>query len=111
MVEKLMAEDPSIFDYDSQYEQMQKLRDQKVAEQKEADKEKKVVPINVNFINKISSNSPNTRTSWWKRTRSASWRSCCTMSAPTRRSASRRPAISTTRRCSSLGPTASRLRS
>ena len=45
-----MAEDPSIFDYDSQYEQMQKLRDQKVAEQKEADKEKKVVPINVIFI-------------------------------------------------------------
>lgn len=41
-MEKAIAEDPTIFDYDSQYEEMQKVRDQKIIEQKEADKEKKV---------------------------------------------------------------------
>uniref|UniRef100_A0A914MSG5 Uncharacterized protein n=1 Tax=Meloidogyne incognita TaxID=6306 RepID=A0A914MSG5_MELIC len=42
ILEKAIAEDPTIFDYDSQYEEMQKVRDQKIIEQKEADKEKKV---------------------------------------------------------------------
>ena len=42
ILEKAIAEDPAIFDYDSQYEEMQKVRDQKIIEQKEADKEKKV---------------------------------------------------------------------
>ncbi|KAL7070132.1 hypothetical protein ACQ4LE_010360 [Meloidogyne hapla] len=41
ILEKAIAEDPTIFDYDSQYEEMQKVRDQKIIEQKEADKEKK----------------------------------------------------------------------
>lgn len=43
IVEQAIKEDPTIFDYDSQYEQMQKIRDQKILEQKEADKEKKVL--------------------------------------------------------------------
>jgi hypothetical protein len=38
-----MAENPDIYDYDGQYEKMQQLRDQKIVEQKEADKEKKVL--------------------------------------------------------------------
>ena len=42
MMEKLIAEDPSIFDYDGQYEKDQKIKEQKIAAQREADKEKKV---------------------------------------------------------------------
>uniref|UniRef100_A0A914GZR5 Nuclear speckle splicing regulatory protein 1 N-terminal domain-containing protein n=1 Tax=Globodera rostochiensis TaxID=31243 RepID=A0A914GZR5_GLORO len=41
LIEKELAENPDIFDYDAHYEQIQQQRDQKVAVQKEADKEKK----------------------------------------------------------------------
>ncbi|KAL3081320.1 hypothetical protein niasHT_039797 [Heterodera trifolii] len=41
IVEKELAKNPDIFDYDTHYEEIQQQRDQKVATQKEADKEKK----------------------------------------------------------------------
>uniref|UniRef100_A0A8L8KR42 RING-type domain-containing protein n=1 Tax=Heligmosomoides polygyrus TaxID=6339 RepID=A0A8L8KR42_HELPZ len=39
--EMALAEDPTVFDYDASYEQIQAARDEKVAEQKKADKERK----------------------------------------------------------------------
>ncbi|CAJ0598661.1 unnamed protein product [Cylicocyclus nassatus] len=39
--EMALAEDPTIFDYDASYDQIQALRDEKIAERKKADKERK----------------------------------------------------------------------
>ncbi|KAK6743978.1 hypothetical protein RB195_010964 [Necator americanus] len=39
--EMAIAEDPTIFDYDASYDQIQAIRDEKVAEKKKADKERK----------------------------------------------------------------------
>ncbi|XGW13599.1 hypothetical protein V3C99_000154 [Haemonchus contortus] len=39
--EMAIAEDPTIFDYDASYEQIQAARDEKIAERKKADKERK----------------------------------------------------------------------
>ncbi|KAK5977255.1 Nuclear speckle splicing regulatory protein 1 [Trichostrongylus colubriformis] len=39
--EMAIAEDPTIFDYDASYDQIQAARDEKIAERKKADKERK----------------------------------------------------------------------
>ncbi|KHJ75198.1 hypothetical protein OESDEN_25186 [Oesophagostomum dentatum] len=39
--EMALAEDPTIFDYDASYDQIQAVRDEKIAEKKKADKERK----------------------------------------------------------------------
>lgn len=40
--EKALAEDPTIFDYDNVYDELQAKKNQKIAEIKAADKERKV---------------------------------------------------------------------
>ncbi|KIH66520.1 hypothetical protein ANCDUO_03149 [Ancylostoma duodenale] len=39
--EMALAEDPTVFDYDASYDQIQAIRDEKIAERKKADKERK----------------------------------------------------------------------
>jgi coiled-coil domain-containing protein 55 len=41
LVEQVLAEDPSAYEYDNVYDEIEKKKNEKTAEQREADKEKK----------------------------------------------------------------------
>jgi len=49
-LEKAVAEDPTIFEYDSIHEKLENQRHKSTVEQREADKEKKVGAIHTHFI-------------------------------------------------------------
>lgn len=54
-MEKAVAEDPTIFEYDSIHEKLENQRHKATVEQKEADKEKKVgqtTPTSLAFMNR-----------------------------------------------------------